>query len=298
MSKRSTLASQRPRWKSDAAQMAPGRDVISNGDDNRDQTGIGTRIVSRISDDRRAVRGLLNQIQTEELEKKTAGVLLNANVALDEDRLTIVVSDLNKTRIHYKAAFENLLEVGRALVSIQTIVGAGGYRALERAHLIQIGEATASKLRQIALAIDTGKIPGDLVDSMPRNLKGAYMIASLPSSEVVQTMRVLIEREVLPHSPVSRLEGEIRSLRVGSTPRSRRGELEQLLDKRLRAREALDREIAALQATLKSLDDNGSYGNGEDAGAPIGLRRLEVQPTATRTIEAQAEQERQVPDTP
>jgi hypothetical protein len=255
MSKRSTLASQRPRWKSDAAQMAPGRDVVSNGDDNRDQTGIGTRIVSRISDDRRAVSGLLNQIQTEELEKKTAGVLLNANVALDDDRLTIVVSDLNKTRIHYKAAFENLLEVGRALVSIQTIVGAGGYRALERAHLIQIGEATASKLRQIALAIDTGKIPGDLVDSIPRNLKGAYMIASLPPSEVVQTMRVLIEREVLPHSPVSRLEGEIRSLRVVSTPRSRRRELEQLLDKRLRAREALDREIATLRATLKSLDE-------------------------------------------
>src|ERR1700692_1969709 len=50
------------------------------------------------------------------------------------------------------------------------------------------------------------------------------------------------------------------------------GELEPLLEKRLRAREALDREIATLRATLKSLDDNGSYGNGEDAGAPIGLR--------------------------
>jgi hypothetical protein len=255
MSKRSTLANQQPRWKSERTQIPSARDVVSNGIGNPDGDGTEIRIVSGISDDRRAVNGLHNQLLTEELEKKTAGVLRDANVALDDDRLTMVVSDLNKTRIHYKAACENLLEVGRALVSIQTIVGAGGYRALERAHLIQIGEATASKLRQIALAIDTGKIPGNLVDSMPRNLKGAYMIASLPPSEVVPTMRVLIERELLPHSPVSRLEGEIRSLRVSSTPRSRRSELEQLLDKRLRAREALDREIGTLQARLKSLDE-------------------------------------------
>ena len=38
--------------------------------------------------------------------------------------------------------------------------------------------------------------------------------------------------------------------------------------------------------------DNGTYGICEDTGAPIGLKRLEVQPTATLSIEAQAERER------
>ena len=91
-----------------------------------------------------------------------------------------------------------------------------GYRALERAHLIQIGEATASKLRQIALAIDTGKIPGDLVDFDTPQSKGRLhdRLTTLQRGGATTT-RVLIEREVLPHSPVSRLEGEIRSLRVG-----------------------------------------------------------------------------------
>ena len=126
MSKRSVLATQRPRWKIDAAQIPLGRNVVSDNDDELDKDATGIRVVSRSSDDRRAVSGLHNQLQTEALEKKAAGVLRDANVALDNDRLTIVVSDLNKARIHYKAAFENLLEVGRALVSIQTIAGAGG----------------------------------------------------------------------------------------------------------------------------------------------------------------------------
>ena len=38
--------------------------------------------------------------------------------------------------------------------------------------------------------------------------------------------------------------------------------------------------------------DNGTYGYCEDTGEPIDLRRLEAQPTATLTIEAQAQRER------
>jgi DnaK suppressor protein len=38
--------------------------------------------------------------------------------------------------------------------------------------------------------------------------------------------------------------------------------------------------------------DNGTYGYCEDTGEPIDLRRLEAQPTATLTTEAQAQRER------
>ena len=38
--------------------------------------------------------------------------------------------------------------------------------------------------------------------------------------------------------------------------------------------------------------DNGTYGYCEDTGEPIELRRLEAQPTATLTTEAQAARER------
>ena len=38
--------------------------------------------------------------------------------------------------------------------------------------------------------------------------------------------------------------------------------------------------------------DNGTYGICEDTGEPIGLKRLEAQPTATLSIEAQERRER------
>lgn len=38
--------------------------------------------------------------------------------------------------------------------------------------------------------------------------------------------------------------------------------------------------------------DNGTYGICEETGRPIGLKRLEAQPTATLSIEAQEERER------
>lgn len=38
--------------------------------------------------------------------------------------------------------------------------------------------------------------------------------------------------------------------------------------------------------------ENGTYGICEDTGRPIGLKRLEAQPTATLSIEAQEQRER------
>jgi DnaK suppressor protein len=46
----------------------------------------------------------------------------------------------------------------------------------------------------------------------------------------------------------------------------------------------IDRALARL--------DNGTYGYCEDTGEPINLRRLDAQPTATLTTEAQARRER------
>jgi DnaK suppressor protein len=66
---------------------------------------------------------------------------------------------------------------------------------------------------------------------------------------------------------------------------------------------AVDREFDIVnreraQALLHQIDqaltrlDNGTYGYCEDTGEPINLRRLDAQPTATLTIEAQARRER------
>ncbi len=69
---------------------------------------------------------------------------------------------------------------------------------------------------------------------------------------------------------------------------------------------AVDREFDIVNrerahALLHQIDqalvrlDNGAYGYCEDTGEPISLRRLDAQPTATLTIEAQARREHSGP---
>jgi DnaK suppressor protein len=66
---------------------------------------------------------------------------------------------------------------------------------------------------------------------------------------------------------------------------------------------AVDREFGIVSrerthALLRQIEralirlDNGTYGYCEDTGEPIDLRRLDAQPTATLTTEAQAQRER------
>ena len=59
---------------------------------------------------------------------------------------------------------------------------------------------------------------------------------------------------------------------------------------------ALNRErirmlLGQVDAALARIE-NGTYGVCEDTGEPIGLKRLEAQPTATLTVEAQEKRDR------
>jgi hypothetical protein len=64
-----------------------------------------------------------------------------------------------------------MIEVGREVERLRAAAGEGGYRALFRAGLVPIDEATASQLRAVAAAVDSGLIPAE---RMPRRLLPAY----------------------------------------------------------------------------------------------------------------------------
>jgi DnaK suppressor protein len=59
----------------------------------------------------------------------------------------------------------------------------------------------------------------------------------------------------------------------------------------LRTRDRQRKLIAKIDGALKRLED-GTYGYCEETGEPISLRRLEVRPIATLSIEAQERHER------
>jgi DnaK suppressor protein len=59
----------------------------------------------------------------------------------------------------------------------------------------------------------------------------------------------------------------------------------------LRTRDRMRKLIAKIDAALERVE-NGSYGNCEETGEPIGLQRLEARPIATLSVEAQERHER------
>lgn len=59
----------------------------------------------------------------------------------------------------------------------------------------------------------------------------------------------------------------------------------------LRTRDRYRKLLAKIDAALKRIEE-GSYGYCEDTGEEIGIKRLEVRPIATLTVEAQERRER------
>ncbi len=199
--------------------------------------------------DERAVIGLRAMAADASLRQQTRDVLQMADVVYDEETLTLLVSEIRRANDKARDAFESMLDSGRMLNRIQARIGSGGYRALCNAGVIKIGEATASKLRQITAAIDSGKIPPELISAMPRNLSGAYMLASLPQDSVATTMRTLIARQLLPDAPIRRLEAEVKRIRT-ERPTQRIAGLEDELKRKRRIRERLQEEITQLEEKL------------------------------------------------
>jgi hypothetical protein len=207
--------------------------------------------------DTRARAGLQIQAEEEHLRERTLDVLRSVNVPLDESSFDLLISHIRRANGKYLEAFEALLDTGRTLNAIQKTIGPGGYKALVAAGVVQIGETNASKLRQIAAAVDSGKIPPPLVPSMPRNLSGAYVIAILPAHVIEPTMRALIDQGMLPESNYRRLESAIRSLREQS---GKTADLHRTLRRKRTAWGRLEEEIKQLEAEIKRIEGEGVSG--------------------------------------
>lgn len=216
-----------------------------------------------VINDGRALAGLEAREEKEQLQDRTREVLRTANVPLDDTSFDLLISNIRRANSKYEAAFEALLDTGLTLLAIQKSVGPGGYKALIEARIVQIGETNASKLRQIARAVESGKIPPLLLPSMPRNLSGAYVIATLPSDVIEPTMLALIDRGMLPECNYRKLEQEIRNLRDLS---GQAFDLHRSLHRKRAALERLKSEIADLETRIRNADATTQVPAGEGRG--------------------------------
>ena len=136
-------------------------------------------------DDRRATLMLRQEEEDETLARRTRAALNEAGTALDQASLDRVVSDLRSIHTGAEAVKSRMVEIGRRLLRLTEVAGPGGYRALCRAGLVPLSEAVASKLRNVALAVEAGRIPED---RLPVAIRAAYFAVSLPDDQLTRLL--------------------------------------------------------------------------------------------------------------
>jgi hypothetical protein len=189
-------------------------------------------------EDSRATLLLQQDKEDKALTERARVVLSGAGATLDGESLGRVVGELRGIYASTDAIKTRMVDIGRRLLRVSETAGSGGYRALFRAGLIPLSEAVASKLRNVALAVETGRIPEQ---RLPLAIRAAYFAVTLPDDQLAHllaagvlrpdaTQRMLEEFLDRPEiakdedvlSPkrrqqllrrLKRLEGEVRALR-------------------------------------------------------------------------------------
>ena len=185
------------------------------------------------------IRALPRIADKEEMLRDRAKAAL-AGTSIDEASFEEVVSALQRLSRDLDGIKARMIEAGRQLLRITRAAGASGYRALFRAGLVPISEATASKLRRVAEAVETGKIP---VDRLPAAIRTAYYATTLPPEAIGR----LIDADVLRPEVTVREIDRFLSLRRDDTV----GELTIVERRRLMLRlESLEKKVRELRRRL------------------------------------------------
>jgi hypothetical protein len=201
-------------------------------------------------DDKRAIVAAIADEDETALRESARAALDEAQCQYNEDALDLVVSDLQGITRATEVAKLRLLEVGRRLLKLQEHVGPGGYRALYRRGLVSVEASTAAKLRQIARAVDGGRIPED---RLPTSVKPAYIAATLP----VETITRLLSAGTIHPAATTRQIREAAVVGSDSPPPAPPGELTARQQRLLRLRlENYERKAAELRFRLGLISAN------------------------------------------
>jgi hypothetical protein len=196
--------------------------------------------VSTSKSDVQAQRFTVNRESARELQSQVRDVLVAAKVDWDESKVTAVARELAEVTRAAHTIQGRMLDAGKALLKIQQTIGPGGYKALAEAKLIPFGEATASKLRRVAEAVNAGRLT---IGTMPRAIEAASIVARLE--------RPTIER--LLRDGVLRPEATVREIREATRPTPDPETSDGARERLERRLLAIADEIAVLQAEAEEI---------------------------------------------
>jgi hypothetical protein len=183
------------------------------------------------------------------------GVFAGTALPTDAPRLSRLLAVRAEIHKEWRDARDSFLSIGRALLSLEELLTPAELRRLRQSseRLLPFSDATATQLRQIARAVESGRLPYDLC---PGSYGTAYQITLLSDRQLrVARERGLVRPDVTRREIVL-LRRELTTAGAALPP----GRLDRtaLRDERHRLaerRQRLAAELAALDLRLGQLDD-------------------------------------------
>jgi hypothetical protein len=165
----------------------------------------------------------------------------------------------------WRDAQSRFIAIGHHLLQAKKVLPHGEWEIMVERDL-PFGRSVAHRLRQIAEAIDTGRLPAD---QLPPDYSTCYQLTTLRDDELHQATKLSIIRPDVSRAEVIAFKRQVRAATASEL--SHLEVLPELADEltRLEARHAeLVRELAAVDARITELRSRA----GEGSGVPIGSR--------------------------
>ncbi len=186
----------------------------------------------------------------------------------DQEKVRRILRVRSEIQKEWGDARDSFLAIGRALLALEYELSKAEFTRLRQGteRLFPFSDATATQLRQIARAVDGGRIP---VEACPGSYGTAYQITLLTEAQ----MRVARERGLIRSDVTRREIMQIRrEIRIGDAEPTPSGRVDKVRLREERARlaerrERLAEDLADVERRIAQLDDLLSPVIGSEAEA-------------------------------
>lgn len=182
-------------------------------------------------------------------------IFFGTNLPENQEKVQRILRARSEIQKEWSDARDSFLAIGRALLSLEHELTKSEFALLRRGteRLFPFSDATATQLRQIARAVDGGRIP---LDACPGSYGTAYQITLLTDNQMRIAREKGLIRPDVTRREIMQLRRDVQRLEVAPQPSGRvdRGRLReergQLADRRTR----LIEELTAIERRIGDID--------------------------------------------
>lgn len=206
------------------------------------------------SDGRAAAMRRLGEAEAEVLNT-IRDVFTGTSLLQDQAKVSRILQVRAEIQKEWSDARDSFLAIGRALLSLEDSLTRVEWQRLrqESERLFPFSEATATQLRQIARAVDSGRLPRE---QCPGSYGTAYQITLLSDVQMAAARQRGLIRPDVTRREIMLLRREVRPLADTAAPKGRidRAALREERRRLAERREALLAHLAQVEARMQQID--------------------------------------------